>query len=66
MVTIEEDGMPYNPFSRETPDTSLSLEEREIGGLGVHLVRKLMEEFSYHRKIDTNVITLVHRVDGDR
>lgn len=66
VVTIEEDGMPYNPFSREAPDTSLSLEEREIGGLGVHLVRKLMEEVSYHRKIDTNVITLVHRVDGDR
>ena len=58
--------MPYNPFTREAPDTSLSLEEREIGGLGVHLVRKLIEEVSYHRKIDTNVITLVHRVDGDR
>ena len=66
VVTIEDDGMPYNPFTREDPDTSLSLEEREIGGLGVHLVRKLMEEVSYHRKIDTNVITLVHRVDGDR
>jgi sigma-B regulation protein RsbU (phosphoserine phosphatase) len=66
VVTIEDDGMPYNPFTREAPDTSLSLEEREIGGLGVHLVRKLMEEVSYHRKIDTNVITLVHRVGGDR
>lgn len=62
IVTIADDGIPYNPFSRAAPDTSLSVEEREIGGLGVHLVQNLMEEVSYHRQVDKNVITLMHRL----
>ena len=65
-VTIEDDGIPYNPFTREDPDTSLSLEDREVGGLGVHLVKNLMEEVAYHRKIDKNVLTLSHRADGGK
>ncbi len=65
VVRIEDDGIPYNPFSREAPDTSLSLEEREVGGLGVHLVRNLMEDVAYQRKTDKNVLTLVHHIKGD-
>ena len=66
IVTIADDGIPYNPFNRTSPDTSLSVEEREIGGLGVHLVRNLMEDVSYQRKTDKNVITLIHRLKGDK
>ena len=58
-VSITDDGIPFNPFGVETPDTGLSLEERKIGGLGVHLVRKVMDKVSYQRRIDKNVITLV-------
>ena len=58
-VSITDDGIPFNPFGIETPDTKLSLEERKIGGLGVHLVRKVMDKVSYQRRIDKNVITLV-------
>lgn len=65
VVTIIDDGMPYNPFTRPAPDTSLSLEEREIGGLGVHLVRNLVEDVGYQRKTNTNVITLTHRLQSD-
>ena len=65
IVTISDDGIPYNPFSTATPDTSLSVEEREIGGLGIHLVRNLMEEVSYQRKTGRNVITSVHRLGGE-
>ncbi len=58
-MSITDDGIPFNPFGVETPDTKLSLEEREIGGLGIHLVRKVMDKVSYQRRIDKNVVTLV-------
>jgi len=58
-VTIRDDGIPFNPFARDRPDTSLSIEEREIGGLGVHLVSNVMDEVSYSRPASDNVVTLV-------
>jgi sigma-B regulation protein RsbU (phosphoserine phosphatase) len=58
-VSITDDGIPFNPFGVETPDTKLPLEERKTGGLGIHLVRKVMDKVSYQRRIDKNVITLV-------
>ena len=58
-VTIRDDGIPFNPFARDRPDTSLSIEEREIGGLGVHLVSNVMDEVSYSRLASDNVVTLV-------
>ena len=59
VVTISDDGIPFNPFSRATPDTKLSIEDREIGGLGMHLVRNLMNEALYTRRADHNEVTLV-------
>ncbi len=58
-VSITDDGIPFNPFGIEKPDIGLSLEERKSGGLGVHLVRKVMDKVYYQRRIDKNVITLV-------
>jgi sigma-B regulation protein RsbU (phosphoserine phosphatase) len=58
-VTIADDGIPFNPFSSAPPDTSLSLEERELGGLGIHVVSKLMDEVSYNRRTNRNVVILV-------
>ncbi len=58
-VSITDDGIPFNPFGIEKPDIGLSLEERKSGGLGVNLVRKVMDKISYQRRIDKNVITLV-------
>ena len=58
-VTIRDDGTPFNPFALDRPDTSLSIEEREIGGLGVHLVSNVMDEVSYSRLASDNVVTLV-------
>jgi sigma-B regulation protein RsbU (phosphoserine phosphatase) len=63
VVTIRDSGIPFNPFARETPDVSESIEEREIGGLGIHIVRSLMDEYSYHRQINKNVVTLVKLLD---
>ncbi|MHC4940876.1 MAG: ATP-binding SpoIIE family protein phosphatase [Planctomycetota bacterium] len=57
-IEIEDDGRPFNPFGMLTPDTTLGVEEREIGGLGIHLVRNLMDEVAYTRRTDRNVVTL--------
>jgi ammonium transporter len=61
-VTISDDGIPFNPLGIKTPDTSLSLEEREIGGLGIHLVRNMVDDISYQRRIDKNVLSVVMHV----
>jgi len=58
LVTIADDGIPFNPFSIAAPDTSLSLEEREIGGLGIHLVRNLVDATAYLRSLGKNIVTL--------
>ncbi|HUQ20682.1 MAG TPA: ATP-binding protein [Gemmatimonadaceae bacterium] len=61
-VTLTDDGPPFDPFSQAAPDTTLSVEDRPIGGLGIHLVRELMDEFSYERKDGHNVVVLVKAV----
>jgi anti-sigma regulatory factor (Ser/Thr protein kinase) len=61
-VIITDDGTPFDPFERDTPDTTLPLEEREIGGLGIHLVRRLMDEVRYERRDGHNVVVLVKQV----
>ncbi|MCK5071676.1 MAG: ATP-binding protein, partial [Desulfocapsa sp.] len=62
VVVISDDGLPFNPFTREDPDTELSVEDRDIGGLGIHLVKNLMDEVYYKRQVDKNVITLVKKI----
>jgi sigma-B regulation protein RsbU (phosphoserine phosphatase) len=64
-VTISDDGVPFNPLSAKTPDTKASLEDRDLGGLGIHLVRNLVDNVSYHRRIDKNVLTLVKQLDSE-
>ena len=58
-LTIIDDGVPFNPLLSETPDISTSIEEREIGGLGIHVVKNLVDEISYHRASDRNVLSIV-------
>jgi len=57
-VTLTDDGRPFDPFDVAAPDTALSVEERRIGGLGIHLVRRMMDEVSYQRRADRNVVIL--------
>jgi sigma-B regulation protein RsbU (phosphoserine phosphatase) len=58
-VTIKDDGIPFNPLGRAAPDTTAPMEERELGGLGIHLVKKLADEVVYQRHINSNVLTIV-------
>ena len=47
MITFIDAGIPYNPLTKEDPDTTLSAEEREIGGLGIYMVKKSMDAMEY-------------------
>jgi len=62
IFTITDSGIPFDPTKKEEVDTTLSAEERPIGGLGIHLVRQIMDEVSYERVEDKNVLTLVKNV----
>jgi len=64
VVTVSDDGVAFNPLAVPPPDTTLPFEEREPGGLGIHLVRSLTEEATYGRHSGRNVITLVKMVPG--
>ena len=62
-VTISDDGIPFNPLGAGTPDTSLSLDKRAMGGLGIHLIRHLVDDMSYQRRNERNVLTLVKHIE---
>jgi anti-anti-sigma factor len=58
-LIIKDDGVAFDPFENSTPDTSLSIEERNIGGLGIHLVKNLFDEYHYERLKNINIIKLI-------
>jgi sigma-B regulation protein RsbU (phosphoserine phosphatase) len=58
-ITIVDDGVPFNPFQREMPNLDGTLSDRQIGGLGIHIVRQLMDEVFYKRGVDRNTVTLI-------
>ncbi len=61
-VRFSDNGKPYNPTEKPDPDTTLSAEERKIGGLGIFMVKKTMDEFSYEYKDERNVLTIVKKL----
>ena len=58
MLVFTDNGSPYNPLEKEDPDTTLSAEEREIGGLGIFMVKKTMDEVTYEYSSGFNRLTL--------
>lgn len=58
IITFIDNGVPYDPLAREDPDTSLSAEERQIGGLGIYMVKKSMDEISYKYQDGQNILTI--------
>ena len=61
--TIIDSGIPFDPTTKDEVDTTLSAEERPIGGLGIHLVRQLMDSINYERIDGKNVLTLRKKFD---
>ena len=66
VLTIGDDGIPFNPLSVAPPDLSVLLHEREIGGLGIHLIRSMFDEVTYHRKVGQNVLTIKKKLVAEK
>jgi serine/threonine-protein kinase RsbW len=57
-LKIQDDGQPFNPLERASPELLLSVEDRSIGGLGIHFVNQIMDEISYERTETDNIIIM--------
>ncbi len=63
-MTVEDDGPRFDPLSLPPPDVTASLADRRAGGLGVHLVRNVMDTVSYARIAGRNRLRMAKRLDG--
>lgn len=58
VITFIDQGKPYDPLAKEDPNVTLSAEEREIGGLGIYIVKKSMNEITYEYKDGRNILKI--------
>ena len=61
---ISDSGKFFDPTAKEEVDTTLSAEERPIGGLGIHLIRQIMKHVVYERKDDKNILKLTKNISS--
>jgi serine/threonine-protein kinase RsbW len=61
-ITVVDDGHAFDPLAVTPPDMSEALEDRPIGGLGIHMLRELADNMSYERRDNTNRVTLTKRM----
>ena len=59
---ITDSGVAFDPTAKEKADTSLSVEDRQIGGLGILLIRELMDAINYERENGKNILTLIKNI----
>ncbi len=58
-LSLTDEGVPFNPFDAPEPDLSMPLEEREVGGLGILIVKRLMDEYHYKRQANLNITSMI-------
>lgn len=58
ILEIRDDGIPFNILEMKEVDVTLGIDERPVGGLGIHLVKNIMDEIEYERKNEQNILTL--------
>ncbi|MDF1592976.1 MAG: ATP-binding protein [Desulfobacterales bacterium] len=63
MVRIEDDGIAFNPTKIVAPNFQCPLEERKIGGLGVHLTRHFMDTMAYQRRGNKNILVMTKKIE---
>lgn len=63
-VEVEDDGRPFNPLEAGVPDVHATIEDRPIGGLGIYLVRRVMDDLEYRRRQGKNVLVMRKTVAG--
>lgn len=61
-ISFSDRGVPFNPLEKEDPDTTLSAEERPIGGLGIFLVKQMMDSVSYRYEDGHNILTTTKNI----
>ncbi|MDO4797033.1 MAG: ATP-binding protein [Coriobacteriales bacterium] len=61
-ITLEDSGVPFNPLEREDPDVTLDLHERTIGGLGIFMVKKTMNDVQYEYRDGLNTLTVLKTI----
>ena len=61
-ITFKDRGVPYDPLAKEDPDISLSAEDRPIGGLGIFMTKKSVDEMKYKYRDGQNVLTICKRI----
>ena len=61
-IVLKDAGKPFDPLDRPDPDLTLSVEERQIGGLGIYLCKQLMDSISYSYKDGCNILTMKKNV----
>ena len=64
-IEVEDDGKPFNPLEVEPPDIHKPLDERPIGGLGIHLVKNHMDFLQYKRKEERNLLIMKKKANPD-
>jgi len=58
IITLRDAGTPFNPLDKPDPDITLSADERELGGLGIFLCKKMMDSVKYEYKDNCNILTM--------
>jgi serine/threonine-protein kinase RsbW len=61
-ITLIDQGKPFNPLLSASPDTTLPLNERMVGGLGVHIVKSFMDNMAYRYENGQNILTITKRI----
>lgn len=58
VIEFSDNGMPFDPLAKEDPDVTLSAEERQIGGLGIYMVKRSMDDVKYRYENGCNILTI--------
>ncbi len=62
VITFIDSGVPYNPLEKEDPDITLSVEDRQIGGLGIFMVKKTMDAMQYEYRDGQNILSIRKKI----
>ena len=63
IISVEDDGIPFDPLRAKEPDWQCPIEQRKIGKLGIYLTKRYMDEMVYERRGDKNILTIMKKVD---
>ena len=62
VISLTDNGIPFNPLLKEEPDITLSAEDRQIGGLGIFMVKRMMDDIQYERKDGSNILKMYKKI----